>query len=160
MLKVVASLIVLALSARASDYVTAAEIEAALKTAPPESKTYDKLIKTIDAGGYKVSIAVVRRLPQSPSDTSALVHKQVTEVYEVLKGSGPMETGGVLTNPQPYDLTSLAAGPSLRGGMRGGETRRIGPGDIAVILPGVPHGFGKLDETITYLVTRIELTTR
>jgi quercetin dioxygenase-like cupin family protein len=36
----------------------------------------------------------------------------------------------------------------------------MGPGDVAVVLPGVPHRFSQLDGTITYLVTRIEAKSR
>jgi len=61
-----------------------------------------------------------------------------------------------MLNTSPVDLTAQAAGPSVGGDIRGGETRHLRPGDVAVILPGVPHRFSSLEGTITYLVTRIE----
>jgi len=153
--------LVFAGAARASDsapatYVTTAEIDAALKAAPPEGQTYDKVIKTVDEGSYKVSIVILRRIPKAGSPDRGLTHPKVTEVYEILKGAGTLETGGTMVNTSPVDLTAQAAGPSVRGDIRGGETRHMGPGDIAVILPGVPHRFSALEGTITYLVTRIE----
>jgi mannose-6-phosphate isomerase-like protein (cupin superfamily) len=136
-------------------YVTAAEIDAALRQMPPTSTTYDKPIKTVNTGAYKVTIVVLRRIPSQTAD-SALVHDRVTEVYQILTGAGTFETGGTLLDGKPVDLTSEAAGPSIRGTIQGGESRRIGPGDVVVIPPGLPHRFSKLEGTITYLVTRIE----
>ena len=136
-------------------YVTTAEIDAALQQMPPNTTTYDKPIKTIDTGAYKVTIVILRRVPGKTPD-SALLHDRVTEVYQILTGAGMFETGGTLLGGKPVDLTSEAAGPSIRGTIEGGETRRMGPGDVVVIPPGVPHRFSKLEGTITYLVTRIE----
>ena len=141
-------------------YVTTAEIDAALKQAPPDSQTYDKVIKTVDEGDYKVSIVILRRIPKAGSADRGLAHAKVTEVYEMLKGSGTMETGGKLSNTSPVDLTKQAAGPSIRGDIQGGKTQHLGPGDVAVILPGVPHRFSLIDGPVTYLVTRIEAKPR
>jgi mannose-6-phosphate isomerase-like protein (cupin superfamily) len=137
-------------------YVTAAEIEAALKQAPPDRVTYDKVIKTVDEGNYKVSVVILRRILKAGNVDRGLTHTKVTEVYQMLKGSGTLETGGSLSDTSPVDLTEQAAGPSIRGTIKGGQTRHLGPGDVAVILPGVPHRFSKLDSSVTYLVTRIE----
>ena len=136
-------------------YVTTAEIEAALRQMPPTKTTYDKPIKTVDTGAYKVTIVVLRRIPSETPDSS-LLHDRVTEVYQILTGAGLFETGGALIDGKPVDLTLEAAGPSVRGTIQGGESRRMGPGDVVVIPPGVPHRFSKLEGTITYLVTRIE----
>ena len=154
-----------AVAAPASDsapatYVSSAEIAAALKAAPPEGQTYDKVIKTVDEGAYKVSVVILRRIPKPGSEDRGLTHAKVTEVYQMLTGSGTLETGGSMSDTSPVDLTEQAAGPSTRGTIHGGQTRHVGPGDVAVILPNVPHRFSKLDGTITYLVTRIEAKTR
>lgn len=142
-------------NAATATYVTTAEIDAALKQMPPTSTTYDKPIKTVDTGAYKVTIVVLRRIPSNTPD-SALLHDRVTEVYQIISGAGMFETGGMLVDGKPVDLTSEAAGPSVRGTIQGGETRRMGPGDVVVIPPDLPHRFSKLEGTITYLVTRIE----
>jgi mannose-6-phosphate isomerase-like protein (cupin superfamily) len=139
----------------AATYVTTAEIDAALQQMPPTKTTYDKPLKTVDTGAYKVTIVILRRIPTSTPDSS-LLHDRVTEVYQILTGAGMFETGGALVDGKPVDLTSEAAGPSVRGVIQGGESRRIGPGDVVVIPPGLPHRFSKLEGTITYLVTRIE----
>jgi mannose-6-phosphate isomerase-like protein (cupin superfamily) len=144
-----------ATNATTATYVTTAEIDAALQQMPPTSTTFDKPIKTVDTGAYKVTIVVLRRIPSKTPD-SGLLHDRVTEVYQILSGAGMFETGGVLVDGKPVDLTSEAAGPSVRGTIQGGESRRMGPGDVVVIPPGLPHRFSKLEGTITYLVTRIE----
>lgn len=136
-------------------YVTTSEIDAALRQMPATSTTYDKPIKSVDMGAYKVTIVILRRIPKGTPDT-ALTHERVTEVYQIISGSGVLETGGELMNGQSVDLTSEAAGPSTRGTIEGGESRPIAPGDSVVIPPGVPHRFSRLDGTITYLVIRIE----
>jgi mannose-6-phosphate isomerase-like protein (cupin superfamily) len=147
------------LAAHAADfapgtYVSNEEIESALKKAPATG-TFDEVIKTVDCGGYKVSVVVLRRTQAEPT---ALTHPKVTEVYQMIKGSGDLETGGTLETQTPVDLTKQAAGPSFRGVIKDAQTRHIGPGEVAVIPPGVPHRFRKLDNTVVYLVTRIELT--
>jgi mannose-6-phosphate isomerase-like protein (cupin superfamily) len=144
-----------ATNATTATYVTTDEIDAALRLMPPTKTTYDKPIKTVDAGAYKVTIVILRRIPNEIPD-SALLHDRVTEVYQIITGAGTFETGGALVDGKPVDLTSEAAGPSIRGTIQGGESRRMGPGDVVVIPPGVPHRFSKLEGTITYLVTRIE----
>ena len=136
-------------------YVTTSDIDAALRQMPATSTTYDKPIKTVDTGAYKVTIVILRRIPGKTPDSS-LLHDRVTEVYHIITGSGTFETGGTLVDGKPVDLTPEAAGPSTRGTIPGGETRPIGPGDVVVIPPGVPHRFSHLDGDITYLVTRIE----
>ncbi len=139
-----------------STYVTKLEVDAALREMPPNIVTYDKVIKTVDEGDYKVSIVILRRIPRVGIEDSALSHARVTEVYYIINGTGTFESGGTMTQTSPTDLTSQAAGPSTRGTIVRGETRSIGPGDSVIILPKVPHRFSHLNETITYLVTRIE----
>jgi len=144
-----------ATNAASAAYVTTSEINAALQQMPPNSTTFDKPIKTVDTGAYKVTIVILRRIPGKNPDSS-LLHDRVTEVYQILTGAGMFETGGTLVDGKPVDLTSEAAGPSIRGTIQGGESRRMGPGDVVVIPPGVPHRFSSLEGIITYMVTRIE----
>ena len=132
-----------------------AEIDTALRQCLQIPRPHDKPITTIDTGAYKVTIVILRRVPGKTPD-SALLHDRVTEAYQILTGAGMFETGGTLVEGKPVDLTSEAAGPSIRGTIQDGETRRMGPGDVVLIPPGVPHRFSKLEGTITYLVTRIE----
>ena len=149
-----------AADSKPATYVTTAEIQAALKAAPPDTQTFDKVIKTVDEGSYRVSVVILRRIPKAGKPDRGLTHPKVTEVYQILTGGGTIETGGTMINTSPVDLTEQAAGPSVRGDIQRGESRHLGPGDVAVILPGIPHRFNSLDGTITYLVTRIEAKPR
>ncbi len=124
----------------------------------PDKTVFDKVLKTVDEGNYKVSVVILRRVPKAGVEDHGLSHATVTEVYTILTGSGIMESGGTQIDTSPTDLTLQAAGMSTRGAIVGGTKQKMGPGDTAVILPKVPHRFSHLDGTIIYMVTRIEAT--
>ena len=69
-------------------------------------------------------LAVLRR---TKAETSALIHKRVTEIYQIVEGSGTLVTGGSLENPTDTDLTRLNAGPSQTG-THHREIQRVGFG--------------------------------
>src|ERR1700693_5310537 len=71
-------------------YITTSDIDAALRQMPATSTTYDKPIKTVDTGAYKVTIVILRRIPGKTPDSS-LLHERVTEVYHILTGAGTFE---------------------------------------------------------------------
>ncbi len=140
-------------------YVAAAYIQATLKKAPPNLVS-DQPIRMVDAGGYNVGIAVVHR-PKASSLGSAVEHDKVTEIYHVLEGAGTLVTGGTLVNPKPRsaDTTEVTRvnGPSVTGAsVQGGETRRISAGDVIIIPAGVPHWFSEIQESLTYVVVRVD----
>src|SRR5229473_8166327 len=96
--------------------VTAADIQATIKKEIASSIT-DTPIRTIDAGGHNVSIAVVYR-PKGAKGGAA-IHDKVTEVYQVLEGAGTLVTGGTMVNPQrrtsnAVEVTQLS-GPGVSG---------------------------------------------
>lgn len=95
-------------------------------------------------------------LHRAKAETGALIHERVTETYYILHGSGTIVTGGTLGAAKPTDLTRVGAGPSLQGQRQGGESRRVGPGDVIIIPAGVPHSFSELDAPVTYLVFRFD----
>ena len=73
-------------------------------------------------GGHKASVALLRR---TKAETSALIHDYVTEIYEIVDGSGTLITGGTLMDPKESDLTRLNAGMSHTGMHHGGESRKV-----------------------------------
>jgi mannose-6-phosphate isomerase-like protein (cupin superfamily) len=91
---------------------------------------------------------VVRRRQAGPNNAS--VHtaegdgQDVTEIYQILEGSGTYVTGG--TMPDPNDRTA---------GIRGGESHDVKPGDFIVIPPGTAHWFSRINGQITYLEVRL-----
>ena len=156
MLNIFASLVGLLMAAQAptaGTVITADEIAATLKQSIAND-VVDAPMKLAEVpGGHKASLAVLRR---TKAETSALIHNRVTEIYQIVEGSGTLVTGGALENPTATDLTRLNAGPSQTGTHKGGEGRRVGPKDVIIVPAGMPHRFSALDGPIVYLVYRFE----
>lgn len=133
-------------------FITKAEHETVLKEQVPKN-VVDQPIKASDVLGGKASVAMLHRVKP---ETSALIHDRVTETYYIMSGSGTIVTGGTLGNAKPTDLSRVNAGMSQTGTRQGGESRRVGPGDIIIIPAGTPHSFSQLDGPISYLVYRFE----
>ena len=138
--------------------VTAADIQATLENAIANGVT-DTPIRTIDAGGHHVGVAIVHRGPAA-SVVAGTIHTEVTEVYTVLEGAATLVTGGRLIDPQPREDTALrrrVSGPGWTGnGMEGAVSRQIAEGDIIIIPAGTPHYFSEIPESITYTIVRID----
>jgi mannose-6-phosphate isomerase-like protein (cupin superfamily) len=87
---------------------------------------------------------VVRRRQDGPNNAS--VHDDVTEIYNIVSGSGTFVTGGAM--PNANERTK---------GVSGGVSRHLQAGDFVVLPPGTPHWFSKIDGTITYVETRFAI---
>jgi len=138
--------------------VTSANIRATLKEAPPEG-VMDQQIRVIDIGKYNVAVGVLHRAAKAKQ--TAIDHAQVTEVYHIIDGSGTFVTGGQMVDPtpSPADGTTvkILVGPSTNGAsIRGGQSRKVGPGDVIVIPPGVAHWFSAVESDMNYLVVRVD----
>src|SRR5947199_3865859 len=139
--------------------VKAADIQATVEREKSTNVT-DIPIRTVDAGGHNVGIAVVHR-GKGTNLTGMASHDKVSEVYYVVEGSGTFVTGGALVSPQKRDNSSdtvkQLSGPGSAGtGIRGGVSRRVAKGDMVVIPAGTPHGFTEVQQTITYTIVRID----
>src|ERR1700730_14358299 len=122
--------------------ISADEIASTLKQSIANN-VLDQPVKAADApGGQKASLALLRR---TKAETSALIHDRVTEIYQIVEGSGTLVTGGVLDEAKATDLTRVNAGPSQTGTHRGGESRRVKPKDVIIVPAGMPHRFSELD---------------
>ena len=158
MLKIIPLLMGLAMAQAAQaqtsgTIITADEIAATLKNSIANN-VIDAPVKLAEVpGGHKASLAVLRR---TKAETSALIHNRVTEIYQIVEGSGTIVTGGSLENPTATDLTRVNAGPSQTGTHKGGESRRVGPKDVIIVPAGMAHRFSELDGPIVYLVYRFE----
>ena len=142
-----------------SDYVTQGEVAAAVEGMDPTRAAVNVLLKTVDAGAYTLAVVVVRRIPEPGIEDEGQAHERITEVYQILSGSGAMETGGTQVNTTLVDLRP-AVGPTSRGTIVGGKIQTLSPGDTVLILPHTPHRFSHLNETIVYIALRIEAKTR
>jgi mannose-6-phosphate isomerase-like protein (cupin superfamily) len=140
--------------------VTNAEILTILKMAQT-----DQQLKVVDIGKYNVGVGVLHRGATRVGTSAAagvngLSHNQITEVYYILSGTGTLVTGGAMANPraEPPDGTTVKVlvGPSMSGPFQNGRSRKVGPGDVVVIPPGVPHGFSEIADHIDYLSVRVD----
>jgi mannose-6-phosphate isomerase-like protein (cupin superfamily) len=132
--------------------ISAAEIDAFRQKAQA-GNLVDQLVKDVDVGGHKVALAFLRRVKP---ETSALVHSHVTEIYQILKGTGTLLTGGQLKDAKPIDLARLAAGTGFSGVHEGGESLVVRPGDVVIVPEGTPHRFSVLEGEILYLTYRFD----
>jgi len=138
--------------------VTAADLRATLKQAPPDG-VMDQQIRVVDMGKYNVAVGVLHRAAKAKQ--TAIEHAQVTEVYHIIDGSGTFVTGGTMVDPKPSPAegttVKILVGPSTNGAsIRGGQSRKVGPGDVIVIPPGVPHWFSAVESDMNYLVVRVD----
>jgi mannose-6-phosphate isomerase-like protein (cupin superfamily) len=143
--------------------VSAADIEATLKQEMANSNPVNDMpIRVVDAGGYNVGIGLVHRLKTEKGGGSAS-HDKVTEVFQILEGSGTLVTGGTLVDPQRRDSPASMArymqlnGPGVSGtAVQGGVSRRIAKGDMVIIPAGTPHWWSEVREALTYTVVRVD----
>ena len=139
--------------AASGTFISADEIAATLKQSIANN-VVDQPIKLAEIpGGHKASVALLRR---TKAETSALIHDYVTEIYQIVEGSGTLMTGGSLEDAKENDLTRLNAGMSHTGVHRGGESRKVKAKDVIIVPAGMAHRFSELDGPITYLVYRFE----
>jgi mannose-6-phosphate isomerase-like protein (cupin superfamily) len=138
--------------------VTNADIRATIKTAPADA-VMDQQIRVVDIGKYNVAVGVLHRAAKATQ--TAISHSQVTEVYHIIEGAGTLVTGGEMVEPTPSpaggNTVKVLVGPSTGGtAIRGGQSRRVGPGDVVVIPPGVAHWFSVVESDMNYLVVRVD----
>lgn len=94
--------------------------------------------EVVAAGGGRI---LIRRRQAGPNNAS--IHEEVTEIYQIIAGSGTFITGGTI--PDPDNRTA---------GIRGGVAQQIQTGDFVIIPPGTPHWFSQINGSITYMETR------
>jgi mannose-6-phosphate isomerase-like protein (cupin superfamily) len=86
---------------------------------------------------------------------AAEIHTRDTDIAYVIQGSATLVTGGA-----PVDVKPIAA-EELRGtAIRGGETRKLVPGDVVVIPNGVPHWFKEVEVPFLYYVVKVRQAER
>ena len=124
----------------------------------------DQQVRVVDIGNnMNVGVGILRRESTQTDEgegITALSHRDITEVYYVLSGSGILETGGDGEGdrefPPASSLVRELVGPTDVRTVKNGETMTISAGDVVVIPAGVLHGFRKILDQITYLSIRID----
>ena len=142
-------------------FVSASEINAAVAKSNTGPFSDSPLRVVPIEGKYNVGVAVVRRTKVGGRVLpDALIHDDVTEVYQILAGEGVLVTGGALKSATPLTASAVVAeiGPGSAGqSIVGGTSHHIVPGDIVVIPPHTPHGFVNISAPrIVYAVIRID----
>lgn len=138
--------------------ITQAQFATVLKSMNPDGVS-DQQIKVVDIGQYNVAVGILHR--SAKAKQSAIAHSKVTEIYYVIAGAGTFVTGGTMTNATAAaaegTTVKILVGPSTTGsGITGGQSRRIGPGDVIIVPPGVAHWFSAIESDLDYLVFRVD----
>lgn len=138
--------------------ITRSEFMTVLKSMNPDGVS-DQQIKVVDIGKYNVAVGVLHR--SAAAKQSAIAHSQVTEIYYVITGAGTFVTGGTMTDataaPADGSTVKVLVGPSTTGSsIQNGHSRRIGPGDVIIVPPGVAHWFSAIESDLDYLVFRVD----
>jgi mannose-6-phosphate isomerase-like protein (cupin superfamily) len=138
--------------------VTRAEFMTVLKSMNPDGVA-DHQIKVVDIGRYNVAVGILHR--SGKAKQTAIAHSEITEIYYVIDGAGTFVTGGTMSTPTPApaegSTVKVLVGPSTTGPtIGGGQSRRIGPGDVIIVPPGVAHWFSAIEKDLDYLVFRVD----
>src|SRR5580704_6089323 len=80
-------------------HITQADVAATLK-ALPAGKGTEQILSMVNVGRMDVGVAVMRRMP---GKQAAVMHDELTEVYEILSGSGVLVTGRQMDDPKRMD---------------------------------------------------------
>ena len=139
--------------------LSSAEIQEAVKRGmaalTPGVSVNDRLATLADITKYNVAVAVVAR-PAGP-DTRVLSHDKITEVYYVLKGSGTQSTGTLVSGTHQDTSKTIGPGMSSTTPLQNPTSKKLGPGDIQIIPPGLGHVWTSIDAGgIQYLVFRVD----
>lgn len=76
----------------------------------------------------------------------ASTHMKDAELFVVVEGAGTVVTGGHLQNERRTNADN-ASGT----GIEGGESRKIGAGDVVLVPEGTPHWFTQIDGALVLM---------
>jgi glc operon protein GlcG len=103
----------------------------------------------VETGDYKIHAS------RRDGPGLAEIHTRDTDIAYVMQGSATLVTGGTAVDVKP------TAPEELRGtAITGGETRKLGPGDVVVIPNGVPHWFSEVEAPFLYYVVKVRQAER
>jgi mannose-6-phosphate isomerase-like protein (cupin superfamily) len=146
-------LMFLAQSTNSGAVVDAATIESTMKHSVENNILDTKVNETAVKGGI-VRVGIVHR---KNAEAAPLMHQELTEIYQIIEGSGTIMIGGTMPNPhRVQDPPNLGPTPTFSGEAVGGVTRKVGPKDVVIVPAGSPHRFIQLDGPISYVIYRFE----
>ncbi len=134
--------------------ITAAEVRALLKAAPP-GESSDKPMRVVDVGGYRFGVYAAFRPKNAPAGEGHVHRTRVAEIYYMLDGAGVLVTGGTLREPLEQHPSAVGnwtdvSGPQIDGGV----SRKLSKGDLVIIPGGTPHTWASQSSNMTYLILR------
>jgi mannose-6-phosphate isomerase-like protein (cupin superfamily) len=133
--------------------ISAADIDATMKESVSKN-TLDKKVRETPVKGGIVRVGIVHR---TSAEARALMHDELTEIYQIIEGSGTLLMGGTIEDKRPVsDPPNLGPTPSYFVTQVGGTTQKVGPRDLVIMPAGVPHRFTQLDGPISYVIYRFE----
>lgn len=116
----------------------------------------DTKVNETPVKGGLVRVGIVHR---TTAENRALMHEELTEIYQIIEGSGTLVTGGEMQEQRAVsDPPNLGDTPSFFVTQVGGDTQEIGPGDVVVLPAGIPHRFSVLHSPMSYIIYRFEVT--
>ena len=134
-------------------FVGAADIESTLHQSVANN-TLDTRVALAAGARGTVRVGIVHRTTQEPR---ALVHDELTEIYQIIEGSGTLLTGGPTTDCRPVaDPPNLGPTRSYYCTLVGGVSQKVSPKDVIIVPAGTPHKFSQLDGPISYVIYRFE----
>jgi mannose-6-phosphate isomerase-like protein (cupin superfamily) len=134
-------------------FIGAAEIDATLRESIAKN-TLDKRVALAPGARGIVRVGIVHRSTQEPR---ALMHDELTEIYQIIEGSGTLLTGGAMTDCAPVaDPPNLGPTRSYFCTMTSGVSQKVSAKDIVIVPAGTPHKFSQLDGPISYVIYRFE----
>ncbi len=105
---------------------------------------FAKGMPLLETAGYKIHAS------RRDAAGQAEVHEKDTDIIHILTGTATFVTGGTVVGAKTIAPEEIR-GPAVEGG----ETRRIGAGDVLVVPNGVPHWFKEVPGPMTYYVVKV-----
>ena len=127
-------------------YGSADEIAALVAAAKAKQKPGDSNISQnlLSLTPYKANIEY------RPARGVAAVHETDAELIYVVDGAGAFQMGGTMTNPKRLNPSNLSGDAIV-----GGETRKIGKGDVLLVPQNTPHQVVSVDSTLVFLTFHV-----
>lgn len=148
-MKPTALALMFALALVAADHVeiwTSSDLKTSSDQLAPEAETKAIAGKTLGAWGDH-SASLWRRSKSGAAE----LHKTKTDLMVIEEGSATLVFGGVIPDARSGPVNEIR-GTSIRGG----ESRKVGPGDVIRIPPGIPHQFVlEKGQSVSYFAVKL-----
>lgn len=118
-------------------------------------------LRVIESTDNRVGVYVLSSDPSSAElPATGGYHRNVSEVYHVINGSGIFLSGGVLGDPTEVQVGTTRyeqSGPGATGAITNGDHIEYSPGMVIIVPPGVPHNaLYRVDTRTDYVVYRYD----